>query len=355
MALNPGEQPSGGWVIDADGRQSISIQGGTGGAGGGGGGGTEYAEGTVSAAPTGGVILWKDVGNALVAVSAAKPLPVSGPLTDAQLRAAAVPVSGTFWQATQPVSGTVTANVGTGTQPVSGSVALDAATLTALETISVANFPATQPVSGNVGLTGALPAGTNNIGDVDVLSLPALSAGSNQIGTTLGPALARGTQGATGYAVQDLKDAGRNLTTFTTANGVLTTAAETLLTLAGYKGGAAVGGTATPAVVSAGKTYRITAIFLSFMATATAGNARVALRANTAGVVAVGSAMVCAFLIGGPSFTAGVVHEVTVDVPDGLEFQAGTGIGLTSLGQSPSLGATAGTGYVTATIIGFEY
>ncbi len=34
-------------------------------------------------------------------------LPVSGPLTDAQLRATAVPVSGTFFQATQPVSGTV--------------------------------------------------------------------------------------------------------------------------------------------------------------------------------------------------------------------------------------------------------
>lgn len=31
-------------------------------------------------------------------------VPVSGPLTDAQLRATAVPVSGTFWQATQPVS-----------------------------------------------------------------------------------------------------------------------------------------------------------------------------------------------------------------------------------------------------------
>lgn len=38
--------------------------------------------------------------------------PVSGPLTDAQLRASAVPVSGAFFQATQPVSGTVTANQG---------------------------------------------------------------------------------------------------------------------------------------------------------------------------------------------------------------------------------------------------
>jgi hypothetical protein len=38
---------------------------------------------------------------------------VSGPLTDTQLRATAVPVSGTFYQATQPVSGTITANAGT--------------------------------------------------------------------------------------------------------------------------------------------------------------------------------------------------------------------------------------------------
>jgi hypothetical protein len=35
-------------------------------------------------------------------------VPVSGPLTDTQLRAAALPVSGTFWQATQPVSGPLT-------------------------------------------------------------------------------------------------------------------------------------------------------------------------------------------------------------------------------------------------------
>ena len=39
----------------------------------------------------------------------------------------------------------------------------------------------TQPVSGTVSVN-ALPAGTNNIGDVDVLTLPALPAGSNTIG-----------------------------------------------------------------------------------------------------------------------------------------------------------------------------
>lgn len=37
-------------------------------------------------------------------------------------------------------------------------------------------------VDGSVSLAAALPAGTNNIGDVDVLSLPALAAGTNAIG-----------------------------------------------------------------------------------------------------------------------------------------------------------------------------
>lgn len=41
----------------------------------------------------------------------ASAVPVSGPLTDVQLRASAVPVSGIFFQATQPISGTVTANI----------------------------------------------------------------------------------------------------------------------------------------------------------------------------------------------------------------------------------------------------
>lgn len=47
----------------------------------------------------------------------------------------------------------------------------------------VRNIPSgTQPVSGSVTVTGSLPAGTNNIGDVDVLTLPSLPAGGNVIG-----------------------------------------------------------------------------------------------------------------------------------------------------------------------------
>lgn len=59
---------------------------------------------------------------------------------------------------------------GTTTQPVSGTVEIGATSLAALENTTV-----------TVG--AALPAGANNIGDVDVLTLPSLPTGANAIGT----------------------------------------------------------------------------------------------------------------------------------------------------------------------------
>jgi hypothetical protein len=101
-------------------------------------------------------------------------------------------VSVSNFPATQPVSGTVTANAGTGTmnvsvqnaslpvtgtfyqatQPVSGTVELGTTSLTALETISVANFPATQPVSGTVTVQDGGSSITVD-GSVSVSNFPA--------------------------------------------------------------------------------------------------------------------------------------------------------------------------------------
>lgn len=61
----------------------------------------------------------------------------------------------------------------------------DAATpaiVTGAGALKVDGSAVTQPVSGTIGITGAIPAGTNNIGDVDVLTLPTLPAGNNNIG-----------------------------------------------------------------------------------------------------------------------------------------------------------------------------
>lgn len=79
---------------------------------------------------------------------------VTGPITDAQLRAAAVPVSGTFFQATQPVS--IAASVAV-TGPVTDAqlrasavpVSLASTTVTGSVAVTGTFFQATQPVSAS--------------------------------------------------------------------------------------------------------------------------------------------------------------------------------------------------------------
>lgn len=87
-------------------------------------------------------------------------VPVSGPLTDTQLRATAVPVSGTV-TATGPLTDT---QLRATAVPVSGPL-----TDTQLRATAV---PVTGTITAVTAITNALPVGTNNIGDVDVLTLP---------------------------------------------------------------------------------------------------------------------------------------------------------------------------------------
>lgn len=105
---------------------------------------------------------------------------VTGPLTDAQLRATAVPVSGTFWPAIQPVSLSTlpalvagSANIGSVTV-ANSSLAVTGAFFQATQPVSVASMPstpvtgtfwqATQPVS--LATAPALVASSANIGSV---------------------------------------------------------------------------------------------------------------------------------------------------------------------------------------------
>jgi len=62
-----------------------------------------------------------------------------------------------------------------------GTVGLNAGTNN-IGDVDVLTIAAGDNNIGNVDIASALPAGTNNIGDVDVLSLPALPAGTNNIG-----------------------------------------------------------------------------------------------------------------------------------------------------------------------------
>ena len=181
-----------------------------------------------------------------------------------------------------------------------------------------------------------------------------LPAGTNAIGTVNGPTLTKGTQQAVGFAVQELKDSGRNVSNLFMAGQVVSTAAEVLQSLTGYKGGVAVGATTTPAVVTAGKTYRLQKITITYVAIATAGAILVNLRANLAGVVALGSPLVESWLVGANAATAGVTETITIDFPDGLEFAAGTGIGIGVTGIGAT-GTAAAVGYAQIALTGFEY
>lgn len=132
------------------------------------------------------------------------------PLTDAQLRASSVPISGTVEVSILPelpagtnnignvgilsvIPGTGATDLGKQTDSPAGATDTGVAILAirddALTTLVPADGDYTRVRVNSVGrlwvsatIDAALPAGTNNIGDVDVLSLPALPAGTNTIG-----------------------------------------------------------------------------------------------------------------------------------------------------------------------------
>ena len=161
--------------------------------------------------------------------------PVSGPLTDTQLRAEAVPVSGTVvanvGSGTQPVSGTFWQN----TQPVSGPLT-DTQLRASAVPVSGTFWQVTQPVSGPltdaqmrasavpVSIGVALPAGNNNIGDVDVVTLPALTAqgaagNSPQAVVSLGNSLGKTNVLKTGSVVTTATTADQVVLTYTVTAG----------------------------------------------------------------------------------------------------------------------------------------
>jgi hypothetical protein len=100
--------------------------------------------------------------------------PVSGPVTDAQLRATAVPVSGTFWQATQPVSGPLTdAQLRATAVPVSGFPTTAASTAVAVRCVNTAGnaFEACGGSSSGGGATATAAAPTYLEGAAAALSV----------------------------------------------------------------------------------------------------------------------------------------------------------------------------------------
>jgi hypothetical protein len=314
-------------------------------------------------------------------------LKVQGPLTDTQLRAAAVPVSmatqnpdvtdraarllgraqlldsgsvlidpatkgqlpaalaaggglkveGVAGGVAQPVSGTVTANAGTGPFPVSdnaGSLTVDA--------------PVGTPVfsrlcDGAVALIGQKAMAA---------SLPVVVASDQSAVPVTPPTLTKATQGATGFSTQDLKDAGRVAITITgfQVAGIITTEALFAASLVRAADGVAAAAAAQHTVTAA-KRFRIQSIAVTVKNTAAAaGTSKLALRYRPAGgTVAITDSIVAILDIGSNNATAAnYIGPYLMQIPDGFEMVAGATFGFTNL-------SSAVTMLHTITLIGFEY
>ena len=330
-----------------------------------------------------------NAGTFAVQVTSAPTTTVTGPLTDTQLRASAVPVSGTFYQATQPVS-----------LAALPALAAGSATIGAISNTSfnVGNFPATQPVSGTVTATGPLTdtqlraapvpvsgpltdtqlrasavpvsgpltdtqlrasavtvAGTVT---ASVSNFPAtfgLAAGAATIGAisntafTANPgALTKGTQGANGFTVQALVDAGRSAVALSYTTAAPTTADTVVTALIKATAGVAAAG-AQSIVAAGGKTLRITAVNAQIRSTTAALPwALVTLRMSNTTTCTASSSVVAYLAQGGTAAAIGNVGQFNTQFPDGFELSAGGSLCI-------SVSGNVATNVLTFSAQGFEY
>ena len=301
---------------------------------------------------------------------------IGGGLTDAELRA--TPIS---------VSGTVTANAGTNLNTsalaleaggnlasikaktdnipplgqalaaASTPVVLTAAQITTLTppaAITGFNLEATQ-----TAMSAKLPA---TLGQKAMTASMAVVLASDQASVPVVATpitITKGTQGATGFTVQRINDAGRNSRHFMLDAYTAAPLVEAVQSVVQWFGNAAVAGTTQPAVVTAGKTLRLTNYTISTKSLATVGSAVVRIRANTAGLGVLASPLVFSMECGSRAGATTVAMTGGMDTfsgvfPEGLEFPAGTGLAFSMAGYGPT-GTLLLEGATRFQVFGYEY
>lgn len=298
----------------------------------------------------------------------ASPVPVSGSVT---ANVGTVPVTGTFWPATQPVSGTVTANISgtvpvsgtfwqatqpvSGTVAVSGSVAVTGAFYPATQPVSIASMPSTpvtgtfwqttQPVSGTVTAN----AGSGTFAVSGPLTDTQLRTSALPVSGTFWQATQPVSLAAT-VATRDLKDTSRNIVNAATAiAGVTAVTTEALLTLAVSRDGAATSNVTTIAVTN-GKKLRIIGITAGVISTAAAViSARVCLRMNPSGAVTASSPIIVPLCLSQQAAALAQAGDTcVVMLPEAIEISGTMQVGLSQV-------CSATTGTVWASLIAYEY
>jgi hypothetical protein len=236
----------------------------------------------------------------------------TGGLTDVELRASPLEVTGAFYPTTQPVSGTVAVGNFPSTQTVAGAV-----TVTNFPaSTSVANFPASQTVAGTVTVTP--------------------------------PAITKGTQGTTGFTVQRLTDAGRAAVSLTLSTTAPTTADTVSTALVKNTNGVAAAGT-TSIVATAGRTLRLMALNAQVRTTTAATPwALVTLRMSATTTCTASSSVVAYLGLGGTAAVIGNTGSLATQFPDGFELIAGGSFCL-------SISGNLTTNALTVSAQGFEY
>lgn len=283
-------------------------------------------------------------------VKAASTLPLATDTAAVVTLRDAAAVTGTFWQATQPVSFTMPALVAG--SAVIGHVINDASS--AVIGHVIADTGSTTAVTGNV--TVVQPTGTNLHAVLDTTSTTAVTqaTAANLNATVTQLALTKGTQGATGVTTQDLKDAGRTALSFY-ANGVAsgTTGTETIFTLTKASGTAATT-TGTSFVVTSGKRFRISSITVASRGnvTAVAQITTFSLRVNAAGACIVSSTPIEFAGATATPATALAWDRLSLPIPDGYEI-LGDGTLTFCLTANAVFVTSAPTWFVN--IIGYEY
>lgn len=215
----------------------------------------------------------------------------------------------------------------------------DSVALPANQSVNVAQFGASNISTG----TGAGGAGIPRV---------TVSNDSNVIVTP--PTLTKGTQGATGFSTQDLKDAGRvNLIFYAVGAAAGATTVETMITLTKASDTSAIS-TGTTFVITSGKRWRINNITFASQgsATATLQTSTFALRINTAGAVIVSSTPLVLSARTSTPATASSWDRFTFAIPDGIEF---LGNGTIQFGVSANAVFVTNAPTWHVVITGFEY
>lgn len=172
--------------------------------------------------------------------------------------------------------------------------------------------------------------------------------------TATGPTITKGTQGSTGYTVQDLHDAGRtHINYYAVAAAAGTTTTETAITLTKSSGTAATS-TGTSFVITSGKKYRITHLSVATRgnSTATIQTTTFNFRINTAGAVTTSSTPIVFAARSATPATASAWDRYIIPIPDGFEI---TGDGTLQFGFTAAATYTTNAPTWDVSIIGYEY